>query len=113
MYNFSGSLVKAKKNWHAGSEAGVPGWVSAPVWILTQQDLCPQATGPDLPGQKGLNSEAGIWESAKVKIELLKVYDSSERNELKIHDCVELSSWECMAVQNWTFEKPRQFEIDC
>jgi hypothetical protein len=59
MYNLSDNFVKVKKNSHAGSEVGVSGWVSAPVWILTQQDLCPQATGPDLPGQEGLNSKAG------------------------------------------------------
>jgi hypothetical protein len=63
MYNFSGNLVKVKKNWHAGSEVGVPGWMSAPVWILTQQDLCPQTTGSDLPGQEGL-IKLKCWESA-------------------------------------------------
>ena len=35
----------------SGCETGVPGWLSSSVRLLTQQDLCTQTSGSNLPGE--------------------------------------------------------------
>ena len=42
-----------------GGAAGVPGRLSSPVRLLTQQDLCTQTSGSNLPGREVMRGHAG------------------------------------------------------